>query len=432
MRISTSQIYATGVQGMQRNQAALLKLQNQISSNTKILTPADDPIGASQVLVVSQSLAVEEQHQTNQSSATSQLSLVDNQLASLTSALQTVRDSVMKAGNGSLTNTDRQSIANDIESSLSEILGIANSDNGTGDFLFSGYQGGTRPFAVDTSQAPQPPASSSPIAYFGDDGERLAQVSSSRQMAVNVPGSDVFMNGKSGNGTFVATTGGNGGGNNQGSATIDAGSVTDTQQWQLAVDNTHPTTGAGQPIEIRFSVDATHYTIYDPIGGETAAQSYMSGQAISLVTANNVNFGAQVVVTGTPNVGDTFSVTPSSSQSVFLTMQNLIGILRSPVGTASYSTTQLTNDLAGQLTNIDQAMLQVSNVQSAVGSNERELDSLASASSDLVIQYKATLSGLQDLDYNKTFSDYTQQQVSLEAAQKSFVQISGLSLFKYI
>ena len=34
------------------------------------------------------------------------------------------------------------------------------------------------------------------------------------------------------------------------------------------------------------------------------------------------------------------------------------------------------------------------------------------------------------LDYYKAISDFIKQQINLEAAQKSFAQISGLSLFK--
>jgi flagellar hook-associated protein 3 FlgL len=532
MRISTNQIYATGIQGMMRNQARLDKLQNQIASDTKILTAADDPVGAAQVLAVSQSLAVEQQYQTNQSGAKSQLSLVDVQLNSLTTALQAVRDNIVKGGNATYTPADRESVAKDLESSLAEILGIANTDNGIGDYLFSGYQGGTRPFAAD-GLAAKAPATESSIAYSGDAGERLVQVSPSRQMAINVSGAEVFMNGKNGNGTFVAATGGNdvglvasssntgsvtqtgwsldraqwdaalantvppvaalplsvrfidasnyevidSAGNttgstpytagaainlsvngvnygaqitltgtpvagdsfaiqpgiNQGTGVIDMGSVTDTQKWSAAVNNT---TNAGTPVEIRFSTNATtgklEYSIYDPVGGSTTAQAFTTGQTIPLVTKNGVDFGSQVVVTGTPKVGDTFTVTPSTSQSVFQTIQNVIGILRSPVGSSTYSTTQLTNDLAGQLSNLDLAMSQISDVLATVGANERELDALASTSSDLVIQYQATISDIAGLDYNKTYSDYTRQMVNLEAAQKSFVKIAGLSLFQYI
>ena len=444
MRISTNQIYATGIQGMMRNQTRLDKLQNQISSDTKILTAADDPVGAAQVLAVSQSLAVEEQYQTNQSSAKSQLSLVDVQLSSLTTALQAVRDNIIKAGNATYTPTDRESVAKDLESNLAEILGIANTDNGTGDYLFSGYQGGTRPFAAD-GLAAKAPATESSIDYYGDGGNRALQVSPSRQMAVSVAGSEVFMNGKNGNGTFVAATGGNvGGGINQGTGVIDMGSVTDMQKWSAAVNNKD----AGKPLEIRFSAPvapavapAVSYGIYDPVSNKTTGPfDYVSGAAISLKTAGDaahvppiaaVDFGAQVVVTGAPKAGDTFTVKPSTSQSVFQTVQNVIGILRSPVGT-TYSTTQFANDLAGQLSNLDQAMSQVSDVLAMVGANERELDALAGTSSDLVIQYQATISDIAGLDYNETYSDYTRQMVNLEAAQKSFVKIAGLSLFDYI
>ena len=444
MRISTNQIYATGIQGMMRNQTRLDKLQNQISSDTKILTAADDPVGAAQVLAVSQSLAVEEQYQTNQSSAKSQLSLVDVQLSSLTTALQAVRDNIIKAGNATYTPTDRESVAKDLESSLAEILGIANTDNGIGDYLFSGYQGGTRPFAAD-GLAAKAPATESSIDYYGDGGNRALQVSPSRQMAVSVAGSEVFMNGKNGNGTFVAATGGNvGGGINQGTGVIDMGSVTDMQKWSAAVNNKD----AGKPLEIRFSAPvapavapAVSYGIYDPVSNKTTGPfDYVSGAAISLKTAGDaahvppiaaVDFGAQVVVTGAPKAGDTFTVKPSTSQSVFQTVQNVIGILRSPVGT-TYSTTQFANDLAGQLSNLDQAMSQVSDVLAMVGANERELDALAGTSSDLVIQYQATISDIAGLDYNETYSDYTRQMVNLEAAQKSFVKIAGLSLFDYI
>lgn len=433
MRISTSQIYESGTVNIQRNQSALYKLQNQLSTGRRVLTPEDDPVAAAQALLVTQSREVTAQHMENQGNADSQLGLVDSQLSSLGDLLQHVREKVIQAGNtATLSNTDRQAIATELEARLSEMLGIANTQNGTGEFLFSGYQGGTRPFAIDASVAALPPASTSPVGYFGDDGERLLQVSSSRQMAVNVAGSEVFMQAKNGNGTFAVATGGNlGGGNNQGTAISDAGSVLDPQKWALAVNNPL----AGQPLEIRFSVVAgvTTYGVYDPVSAVTTGPlAFTPGQAIPLLTSAGVDFGSQLVVQGAPANDDTFSVTPSSNQSLFQTMQNLIGILRSPVGSATYSTTEYTNALGGQLTNLDQAFGNISRVQASVGTRMRELDSLGDTSSDLNVQHQQTLSKLQDLDYAKAISEFTQQQVQLEAAQKSFVQISGLSLFNYL
>jgi len=432
MRISTSQIYDAGTANILRNQSALYKLQNQLSSGRRVLTPEDDPVAAAQALLVTQSRDVTAQHLENQGNAGSQLGLVDSQLSSLTNVLQNVRERVIQAGNAALSTSDRAAIASELESRLGEMLGIANSQNGSGDFLFSGYQGATLPFAIDASVAAVPPATTSPVGYFGDNGERLLQVSSSRQMAVNVSGGDVFMNARNGNGTFVVATGGNlGGGINQGAATVDAGSVLDPQKWALAVNNPL----AGQPLEIRFSVAAgvTTYGVYDPVSAVTTGPlAFTPGQSIPLVTSAGVDFGAQVVVQGAPANDDTFTVTPSSSQSLFQTMQSLIGILRTPVGSTTYTNTEYANALGGQLANLDQAFDNVGRVQATVGTRLRELDALTDTSSDLNIQYQQNLSKLQDLDYAKAISEFTQQQVQLEAAQKSFVQISGLSLFNFI
>jgi len=42
------------------------------------------------------------------------------------------------------------------------------------------------------------------------------------------------------------------------------------------------------------------------------------------------------------------------------------------------------------------------------------------------------LSELQDVDFNKAISELNQQQTSLTAAQKTFKQVSDLTLFNYL
>lgn len=451
MRISTSQIIDSGALNIQNSQSSLYKMQNQLSTGRRVLTPQDDPVAAAQALVVSQSISVNEQHTTNQGQAKNQLGLVDSQLTSLEGVLQNIRERVVQAGSTTLSFSDRAAIASELESRLSEMIGIANSDNGSGEYLFSGYSGNVRPFAVDGS-TPVAPATVSPVSYYGDEGERLLQVSSSRQMAVSVAGSSVFMDAKNGNGTFVTGTGGvrllpaaapqSPAVNNLGTARVDAGSVSDPGKWNVA----------GNPgnFMVRFSVTTsaggiptTTYQLYDntnpaaPVALLAAEKSFTPGQSISLVDEINsapsvIDYGASMTVQGQPSDGDSFTVTPSTSQSLFQTVQNLIGILRSSVGGATYSTTQYANDLAAQLTNVDRGLDNVGTVLASVGTRMQEIESLGSTSSDLDIQYKASLSDLQDLDYVKAISDFIKQQTSLEASQKAFAKVSDLSLFKYL
>ena len=443
MRISTNQIFDTGTRNMQRNQIALNKLQDQLSAGLRVLTPEDDPVAAAQALVVTQSREVNAQHKDNQSKASNQLSLVNTQLTSLEGVIQNARVLVIQAGNtNTLSASDRASIASSLESSLSEMLGIANSKNGSGDYMFSGYQGATLPFAVNGLAAAVPPATTSPVNYYGDDGERLLQVSSSRQIAVNLSGNDVFMSARQGNGTFQTATGGNlGGGNNQGTGVIDSGSVLDMPQWQAAVNGFAWSDTSNPALQVRFSVvgDVTTYQLYDvsvpatPVAISTA-EPFTPGQVISLSSTNPsvTSFGSQVVVQGSPANNDTFSISPSSHQSVFQTMQNLISVLRSNDGSTSYSTTEYTNALSAQLTNLDQSLETVRSAQTIVGSRLSELDSLTSTSSGLDVQYQDTLKDLVGLDYAKTISEFKMQQTYLEAAQASFASVSALSLFNYL
>ena len=132
MRISTSQIYDSATLNIQRNQTSLYKLQNQLSTGRRVLTPEDDPVAAAQALLVTQSRDVNQQHVTNQGNAKSQLGLVDSQLNSLTDLLQNVRDRIIQAGNSAtMTDTDRSAIATELEARLGEMVGIANSQNGS-------------------------------------------------------------------------------------------------------------------------------------------------------------------------------------------------------------------------------------------------------------------------------------------------------------
>lgn len=443
MRISTAQIYDAGIGGVINNQSALFKTQNQLSSGTRVLTPADDPVASARALVVTQSLEVNKRYMENQKAATSTLALVEGYTQLTVNLIQNVRERLVQAGNTSLTNSDRLAIATELESRLQELVGLANSQDGTGQYLFSGYQGSTTPFTKDANGN---------IVYNGDSGERLLQVEATRFMPVSVAGDDLFMNSRKGNGTFEALTGGNltdngtvpatftGSGINKGTATVSAGSVSDPGKWAV-------TANPGN-FMLRFSVatapdgtTTTTYRLYDnrnpanPVDLSGADQPYVAGQNIALQDKTAVpvaDYGASITIQGAPADGDSFTVSPSGSQSLFATLENAIKALKTPVGGSSYTATQFVNDLAAQLTNLDQNLDNVSRVQAKLGARMNEVDALKSTSEDLNLQYKTTISGLVDLDYAQAISDFAKQQTQLEAAQKSYSQIMQLGLFNYL
>ena len=182
MRVSTNLSYDIGIAAMNRQQAAQVKTLEQVSSGKRNLTPSDDPVAYVRALGVSQADASNTQYAANRQSATSTLSALDGTLGDVTTLVQNAQQLAVYAGNGTLTDSGRAAIATQLRGNLDDLIGLANRTDASGQYLFSGFQGSTKPFA-DTGSG---------VQYFGDDGQRLVQASTSRQLAVNESGREVF------------------------------------------------------------------------------------------------------------------------------------------------------------------------------------------------------------------------------------------------
>lgn len=406
MRISTSTMFETGTNQLGTLQAQLTRTQQQLATNRRMLTPADDPIASARALEVSQAQSVNTQFAVNRQNARSTLSLEDAALAGVTSLLQDAQTLTITAGNGAYSASDRATIANELSGRLEDLVGLANSNDGTGGYLFGGFRSASPPFV----------RSATGTTYVGDQGQRQVQIGSARQIAMSDAGSAVFENNLTGNGTFVTAADPN----NTGSAVVSIGSVTNAAQ--LTRDT----------YKLTFSVSAgvTTFTITDPLNVTVppppapAARPYVSGQPIAF---NGMSFE----VAGVPADGDIVTAGPSTKQSVFETIDKLIATLRAPAADAN-GKMKLDAGLVDANNNLRRALDSVLTAHASVGTRMKELDYLDSTGEDLNIQYADTLSNLQDLDMVKAISLFTQQQFSLEAAQKSFKSLTGLSLFNYL
>lgn len=402
MRISTNTIYETGTNLMLQQQEALIKTQQQLSTGRRILTPSDDPISAAQALNISQSKSLNEQYSVNRTSASSSLGLEENILKQVTSLLQDMHESTVHAGSASLTDADRKIIATELRSQLESLVGLANTTDEKGQFLFSGYQASTKPF-VQTGLN---------VQYVGDQGQRLNQVGPSRQLAVSDSGTDVFERIKNGNGVFTTAASSL----NTGTGVIDVGSVIT------------PASLTGDNYEIAFTV-ASGVTTYDVVD-TTTGLPVSSGN--TYVNNNTISFdGMQLNIKGDPANGDKFTVSPSSNQSIFKTVSNLITALETP-SSGQPGGTRLTNNLNTALQNVNNSLEHVLTQRSSIGARLKEIDTLESVGGDQNIQFEQLLSQLQDVDFAKSISDLQRQQLYLQAAQQSYVKISGLTLFNYI
>lgn len=426
MRISTNTFYDLGIGQIQKLTTDLFKVQQQISTGRSILSPQDDPVGAARVLEVTQSVALNQQYDTNAKSAISKLGIEEGILDSTSNLIQDVRTLAIQAANPSLDNNNLQALATDMRGRYQELLGLANSTDGNGLYLFSGYRGTTMPFSE---------SSPGNVNYNGDQGQRLVQVSPSRQIPVSDSGSDAFMQVLNGNGTFVTAATAT----NTGTGIVSPGNVLDPAAWTAVADKN---------LTAVFNVDSsvtppvTTYDVTDTSGNSVFtgvppvvpySQTYTSGSTISLRSPPALtDYGIELSVEGEPATGDTFTIAPSDrQQDVFATLNDLITALERGRNTPAQAA-RLSNDINTALQSLDHALNSVLTVQASVGARLREVDAVISTGEDMALQYQETLSGLQDLDYAKAISDLTRQQQTLDAAQKSFINVQGMSLFNYL
>lgn len=84
------------------------------------------------------------------------------------------------------------------------------------------------------------------------------------------------------------------------------------------------------------------------------------------------------------------------------------------------------------LDDISKALDNVTSTRASIGARLNTLDRQAQTHADSALELKSTLSSLQDLDYTEAISRFSQQQLSLQAAQQTFTQVKKLSLFNYM
>ncbi len=399
MRVSTNTMYESGASRISELQTALLKTQQQISAKRRLLTPSDDPIAAARALEVTQSLTLNAQYAKNRDYATGALNLEESALQNITGLIQDVQTKIIEAGNLSYNDSERKDIAADLRGRLTELIGYANSRDSEGNYVFSGFQTATQPFK----------ASASGVQYMGDQGQRNLQVAAVRKMSISDSGDAVFQN-IQGSGTFSIAVGAG----TFGGSAITSPSVTDQSLL------------TAQMYTLSFSDGGATYTVTDSSSNVIVSGSYVSGEAIEFD-------GVKLNISGTRADGDmlTISTTPPSGKSIFSSLSDLVALLETPASGAA-GRPNLTQGLATANTNFSSALDNILMVRASVGARMKELEVLDSAGDERDVQYAATLSELQDLDYVKAISELSLQKTTLEAAQQSFLKIINLSLFNYL
>lgn len=410
MRLSTSQIYDKGLSSVIDRQNKLVKVQDQIARETKILTPADDPAGKAQALALTDRIKQNEQFQKNSEMVRNDLSRQDSFLSNINDSLFRAKELFVQSGNGALSTEDRQALALEMEVLRDNALDAMNAQSENGDFLFAGYQTERRPFEFDIDQGI--------YVYNGDKGARKVQVTSSLQVNSTTPGSEAFdqtpmsLKARVGNST----------GNITGGSSMVADPATFNAYHAANYDKSNVENNL---YRIEFNAAGDEYQVFrnNADGADTLieTQPYVDGDP---VTFN----GLEVDVNGDVAGGSLEFRLSRPTGNVATVLNDMANILNDP----SVSAEQLSQAIEFGIADLDSSLDALGSSRAKIGSRLNSAETARLTNADLSIANQDTRSRIQDVDYAEAMTELTKQDTALQAAQATFTRITRLSLFDYL
>ncbi|MCW8944691.1 MAG: flagellar hook-associated protein FlgL [Sedimenticola sp.] len=406
IRISTQMITERSISSMLKQQSGVSDTQLQLSTGRRVLVPSDDPASASRVMGLNGAVDTLSQYQGNIDRLTSRLETEEGALTGATNLLQRVKELTIQGNNDVLSQTDRAAIASEIRQLRNQIFSMANSKDSGGEYVFAGYQSGTRPFSY----------SAGVYTYNGDSGQRELQIASDRTVADGDNGFDTFMNVATGPITTINTlaptdpapaaiTAGDitiDGGNGNGPVSIGA--------LPLAANPTDRTT------QLLNAINATSYQ---------TGVSAVNATATTLTLTAVGGTGVTVAIAGTATTANTglsnaTTAPVTSKQSIFETLDLLATELEAG------------NSVDRYITDVGLALDNIIEIRTTVGGRLNAIEEQQTVNEDLKLILETHRSKEQDLDYAEAIARFESQMVALQAAQQAYVKVKSLSLFNYL
>lgn len=410
-RISTNSIYNQALFSLLNQQTGIARTQLELSTGRKIITAQDDPIGAAQSLALDRSLAEIERWGANSNLVENRLQREEEVLRQLGDRMQRMRELAVQANSAIQSPETLRGMVFELQQIRESLVQLGNTTDGTGRYLFGGTQDGTPPFVE----------SAGVVQYFGNQNQRQIEIGADLTVADTDPGSEIFQRIRTGNGIFVARQNPA----NTGSLTLSSTSFTDTAAWDdrsylISFSEPDP---IGAPGQYAYRVTSGGNPVVPPLVGDPP---------IPFSAGNSIQFsGIQVTLTGTPAVGDSFTVGPAPNQDLFATVDALIAAVQAPKVNETESAARQ-NLFYGAIESLAQSADWVIDKRASLGARLHTIDNSADqrlAENEIL---RDTLKNIRDTDFAEAISRLSFQLQSLEAAQQSFVKVQNLSLFNFL
>lgn len=145
MRVTSSLMSKTYLRNLNNQTNRVLEYQKQLSSLKKVSKPSDDPLAVSKILDLNDSIGQNDKYLNTIEDAIDWTNVQDSALDQATNSLSRIRQLIQSAANGTMTDSDRKAILNDVKGEIESFTDAVNTSFG-GRYVFAGQKTTDLPF----------------------------------------------------------------------------------------------------------------------------------------------------------------------------------------------------------------------------------------------------------------------------------------------
>ncbi|MEC8206443.1 MAG: flagellar hook-associated protein FlgL, partial [Pseudomonadota bacterium] len=395
MRISNNMMYKNNLNSILNSQQNVNKAQEQVNTQKRVLTAADDPSATARALLYSDRIQGNEQFTKNITMLNSRLTTEESVLQNIKGALESAYTLSIQAGNGAYSDIDREGIAEEVKALQSTVLDLMNAKTEDGKYIFSGYQDNTPTYSYDSA--------SGRYEYGGDQGQHKIKVAEGVEIKSSDNGFDTFekvnarLNVASNNGTV--------------SGGITSSKIYVTEQGDF--DSFHKSNYNADPAA---AANANTLSFITTTGTPNTYVVQQAGVTIGSGSFENGKIeyqGMEISVSPVANGQIDVDLEAPQKENALNTLDDLIAGLTNP----NLTQDEFDQVLADAIVQLDNAKNQVSLVQAGLGGRLNTAKKIEESNSDLDINNKAAKAELVELDMAEAITELTKQETALQASQ---------------
>ena len=184
MRVTADINYRLLTESIRNHQSNILTSQQRLSSGVSVAKASDDPGAYSQIRSLASSQTQMTQYQRNVNIAVAYHKTVSESLTQATTLMQRFNEIAVKGGDGTLDDTTRGTLVDEVDELLQTMISVANGSEG-GRYTFGGLRTDAPPYETVLDAD----GKITSVAYVGSEETREIRIGDSMTVATNYPGS---------------------------------------------------------------------------------------------------------------------------------------------------------------------------------------------------------------------------------------------------